>query len=93
MACKIVAFADHTDDPAAGLEEASFSSDSFVKMNVECAAVEPVGLGTWAAVADGDLSALDLPFLASLLLAVLSLVAAEAEAEVVAAAVLPVALD
>lgn len=92
MACKIVAFADHTDDPAAGLEEASFSSDSFVKMNVECAAVEPVGLGTWAA-ADGDLSELDPPFLASLLLAVLSLVAAEAEAEVVAAAVLPVALD
>ena len=90
MACKIVAFADHTDDPAAGLEEASFSSDSFVKMNVECAAVEPVGLGTWAA-ADGDLSELDPPFLASLLLAVLPLVAAEAEA--VAAAVLPVALD
>ena len=70
MACKIVAFADHTDDPAAGLEEASFSTDSFVKMNVECAAVEPVGLGTWAA-ADGDLSELDPPFLASLLLAVL----------------------
>ena len=90
MACKIVAFADHTDDPAAGLEEASFSSDSFVKMNVECAAVEPVGLGTWAA-ADGDLSELDPPFLASLLLALLPLVAAEAEA--VAAAVLPVALD
>ena len=90
MACKIVAFADHTDDPAAGLEEASFSTDSFVKMNVECAAVEPVGLGTWAA-ADGDLSELDPPFLASLLLAVLPLVAAEAEA--VAAAVLPVALD
>ena len=90
MACKIVAFADHTDDPAAGLEEASFSSDSFVKMNVECAAVEPVGLGTWAA-ADGDLSELDPPFRASLLLAVLPLVAAEAEA--VAAAVLPVALD
>ena len=90
MACKIVAFGGHTDDPAAGLEEASFSSDSFVKMNVECAAVEPVGLGTWAA-ADGDLSELDPPFLASLLLAVLPLVAAEAEA--VAAAVLPVALD